>query len=95
MIGFSGFSPAGKPPVYNYVRSMETFTHHRLYVLDDHGPVDRRCSYYLGTPPHYVRDDVEALIREQIKILGHPRTVSFGSSKGGWAALYFWVPTRF
>lgn len=89
LIGFSGFSPPGRPPVYNYVRTLEGVDCHRLYVLDDHGPPERQCSYYLGRPPHYVRDGVEDLIRETIDALGVSRTIAFGTSKGGWAALYF------
>lgn len=94
-VGFSAIPAQGKPPAYNLVRTLRPVDHiHRLWILDDIGPeVDGGpvgC-YYLGRNRTF---DVPAAVTELVDAaagrFGVPRAniVSFGSSKGGTAALW-------
>lgn len=44
IIVFSAFQAIGRPPAYNYIRTLEEFGCNKLFILDDFGS---RASYYL------------------------------------------------
>lgn len=90
MIIFSAFS-ASKKPEYNYYRTVQNVNINKLFILDNYG---ERGSYYLG---HFLEGKVEqsiiALVESILKEHGIEKdnVLCLGSSKGGWAALYYGI----
>ena len=94
LVAFSAVHEPDKPPRYYFHRALRAIPCHRLFVLDDHGPDEplRRPSWYLGhNRSTDVPDAIERLVADTAEELGvdRRRVVTCGSSKGGWAALYF------
>lgn len=93
LVGFSGAPRPNQPPRYHSHKITGGLSWHRLFLLDDQGPVERPgSSWYLGRHPgHAFRDAVDALIERTIREFDVKRShvVTLGSSMGGWAALYF------
>lgn len=86
IIVFSGFD---NPPKYRYTLSLRGFDCNQLFILDDYG--GRGC-YYLGKNPEFlVEKSVSSLINEIInnEDIKKENVICAGSSKGGWAALYY------
>ncbi|GLF89974.1 hypothetical protein Saga11_12330 [Bacillus safensis] len=84
---FSGFSTEGKPPLYNYIRTLEGFTCNTLFILDDFGC---RGSYYLCKQRDFsIERSVISLIHTIAKEHSVKKIISCGSSKGGYASLYY------
>lgn len=90
---FSGFPIAGKPPVYNYIRTLNDIDCHKLFILDNHNDNHySKATYYLGkNRSHDVEMSVVALITKVANENNIPREriVICGSSKGAFAALYY------
>jgi hypothetical protein len=93
-VGFSGMHPEDKQPRYYTHKAVSDMACHRVFVLDDHGPrtpLPRPC-WYLGRHRRFdVADsvcDLLAALAEELEV-ERERTVTFGGSKGAWAALYF------
>jgi len=91
IIVFSAFNPVGAPPAYNYTRTLQPFDINKLFILDDYG--ERGC-YYLGKNRVF---DVETSVSKLISWISETNNISkeniiaCGSSKGGFAALYFGI----
>lgn len=98
LITFSGFSRKGMGARYNYVRSFENLKANKLYILDNYGPDDVEGSYYLGkNGDFFIARAVEELI-EKIQSKHHIKgenIITAGSSKGGYAAIYFALKKNF
>lgn len=95
LVIFSAFPKTGHPPVYNYVRTLSSITCNKLFILDEYGP---SASYYLGENRVFdFEESVIALIGDVCEELGteSEQVISMGSSKGGFAALYFAVKYGF
>lgn len=95
LVIFSGFSLPGQPPMYNYIRTLNSMNCYKLFILDNYGP--RGC-YYLGCNKNfYVASSAFYLISNLAR--GHnirfQNIITAGSSKGGYAALYFGFKYRF
>lgn len=74
---------------YNYNRTLKNIKVNKLFILDDFGN-DSRGSYYLGKKNMVnIEDCVRELIFKVKKELNIKRSIYVGSSKGGYAALYF------
>ncbi|MCP1126082.1 Two component regulator three Y domain-containing protein [Bacillus sp. 3103sda1] len=87
VIVFSGIPPIGHPPTYNYGRTLSDFDCNKLFILDDFGC---RASYYLCKNRDYaIERSVISLINHIIEENGITNVVTCGSSKGGYAALYY------
>lgn len=92
---FSGFNPKGTRPAYNYIRTLLNLDINKLYILDDQG---ERGSYYLGQDRRF---DVEASVSSLITYIAnnnsilHQNIICCGSSKGGYAALYYSIKYGF
>lgn len=90
IVGFQGIS---RTPSYNYVRSLKDVSASRLYIKDDYGSdLDTQSSYYLGENKKFdISDKVIQLIEKTRKSLrvSKENVICVGSSKGGYAALYF------
>ncbi|WP_062108573.1 hypothetical protein [Bacillus niameyensis] len=93
VIVFSAFQAEGKPANYNYVRTLEEFDCNKLYILDDFGEAP---SYYLCNSREFsIERSVIALIRKIVKENEISKIISSGSSKGGFAALYYGIKYGF
>lgn len=92
---FSAFNPPGTQPGYSYIRTLEHLDCNKLFILDNHG--ERGC-YYLGENKDLsVEASVAALITHianQNRIPAR-NIITCGSSKGGYAALYFGIKYGF
>ncbi|QIZ66044.1 accessory Sec system protein Asp2 [Geobacillus subterraneus] len=92
LIIFSAFPAANQSARYNYVTSFKNIKCNKLFILDNFGPNKRGGSYYLGKNRNFfVERAVNGLVSEIVSKLGitYKDVVSCGSSKGGYAALYF------
>lgn len=92
MVIFSGFQPHNSKPRYNYVLKFHNIKCNKLYILDDFGVSKYLGSYYLGkNRDFFIERSVYRLI-EEIREQNNIETnniFTLGSSKGGFAALYF------
>lgn len=91
IIVFSGFTRIGLKARYNYNRTLQHVKVNKLFILDDFG-YDERGAYYLGHNMDFkIQDSVAELIQTIKQKLAIERTIYTGTSKGGYAALYFGV----
>lgn len=90
LVVFSAFPPHGKNAAYNYVLRFNDMKCNKLYILDDFGP-DNRGSYYLGNRDLSIAEAVTELITRLSSEynIKNKDIITLGSSKGGYAALYF------
>ncbi|PFO80421.1 hypothetical protein COJ77_18345 [Bacillus cereus] len=85
---FSAMSPKYNF-VFNYMKSLQEAPVNKLFILDDFGD---QGSYYLGNQrDHTIETGVASLIQYIMAKYGipHKNVTTIGSSKGGYAALYF------
>lgn len=95
VIVFSGFPASGKAAAYNYISTLKKTKMNKLFILDDFG-VDKRGAYYLGENGDYsIEKATSSLINYIIKKYNIKKISSAGSSKGGFAALYFGFKHKF
>ncbi|MGN7946720.1 Two component regulator three Y domain-containing protein [Bacillus sp. 22446] len=93
VIVFSAFQKIGSPPSYNYVRTIEEFDCNKLFILDDFGA---RASYYLCENRDFsIERSVIKLIKKIIGENDIKTVISAGSSKGGYAAMYYGIKYGF
>lgn len=87
VVVFSGFSAAGEPAKFNYLRTLAGKAVNKLFILDDFG-YQNRGSYYLtgreGAGP--LQEEICSLIEACRK---GKTLIMAGSSKGGSAALLY------
>lgn len=89
IVVFTACTKVGQPARYNYVRTLDKYKCNKIFILDDFG-FDNRGAYYLGKNKDFaIQNDVELLIHKVIKDLNVKRSIFVGSSKGGYAAMYF------
>lgn len=89
IVVFTACTKVGQPARYNYVRTLDKYKCNKIFILDDFG-FDNRGAYYLGKNKDFaIQNDVELLINKVIKDLNVKRSIFVGSSKGGYAAMYF------
>lgn len=95
VVVFSGFNPKGTSPAYNYIRTLQSLQVNKLFILDDYG--ERGC-YYLGKNRLF---DIESSVVSLITLIAnensvpHENIICCGSSKGGYASLYFGIKYGF
>lgn len=93
IIVFSAFPAMGKNPRYNYVNTLSTYDCNKLFILDDFGC---RASYYLCENRDFsIERSVTELINWIIQENDIKNIMSCGSSKGGYAALYYGIKYGF
>ncbi len=86
---FSGCTRIGLKARYNYNRTLKNIKANKLFILDDFG-YDQRGAYYLGHNMDFkIQEVVKELIYKIQKDLNTDKTLYIGSSKGGYASLYF------
>lgn len=99
VVVFSGFPSQGNPPAYNYIRSLDDIDTNKLYILDDYNHTHPSgATYYLGSKrDNSVEMSVVSLITKVANELGinHKNIITVGSSKGGFASLYFGLKYSF
>lgn len=91
LVVFSAFPGKNDTAHYNYITSFKALQCSKLYILDNFGP-DGRGSYYLGENRNfYIEKAVNELIVGLVSKLHITLkdVIACGSSKGGYAALYF------
>ncbi|MFJ8266845.1 hypothetical protein [Peribacillus asahii] len=87
IVSFSGFSPGGAR--YNYVKTLKKTNINKLFILDNFG-FDRFGSYYIGRNSHFNEEKATIDLINKIKKENKVKKVIFiGTSKGGYASLYF------
>lgn len=93
VVVFQGIKEVGRKSYYNYIKTLHSVEAPRLYIKDDYGSDQAtQSSYYLGpNKDHYIAKNVLELIERKRKKLDIPKNkvICAGSSKGGFAALYF------
>lgn len=91
LVIFSAYPGEGQKARYNYVVKFRNLRTSRLYILDDFGPKEKGA-YYLGANKEfYIEKAVHDLI-EKVRTdlqVDKDNVVTCGSSKGGYAAIYF------
>lgn len=85
----SGIPRPGLKARYNYNRTLKNFKVNKLFILDDFG-YDQRGAFYLGKNKDFkIQKSVKELISKTQKDLNINNTIYVGSSKGGFASIYF------
>lgn len=93
IIIFSSFQKKNQRPRYNYMRTIDEFHCNKLFILDDFGA---RASYYLCENRDFsIERSIVTLINKVIKENNIKTVVTAGSSKGGYAALYYGIKYGF
>lgn len=88
---FSGIPRPGVKARYNYMRTLKNIKANKLFILDDFG-YDQRGAYYLGKDKQFeVEKATKKLIATVKNNLDIDKTFYVGSSKGGYAALFYGV----
>lgn len=91
IISFSGFPGEGNKAKYNYIKTLSKVSKNQIFILDDFG-FQSAGSYYLGEKGEYFLENViEELIQSIKKSLGIKKIYTIGSSKGGWASIYYGI----
>lgn len=94
LIVFTSCTNPGQKARYNYIKTLDNFTCNKLFILDDFG-FDGRGAYYLGHNKDFtIEKDVHSLLLHIINKLNIEKKFFIGSSKGGYAALYFGLPFK-
>ncbi len=87
IVSFSGFSPGGAK--YNYVKTLNGINTNKLFILDNFG-FDHCGSYYIGSNNRFNEEKATIeLIRKIKKANNIKKLIFIGTSKGGYASLYF------
>ncbi|WP_088816296.1 MULTISPECIES: accessory Sec system protein Asp2 [Listeria] len=89
VIVFSAFSRPGIPATYNYMATTKEIPADRLFILDDFG-YNKQGGYYLfhegsRAPEQAVTELIEHVMERE----KYRQIVCVGTSKGGYAALYY------
>ncbi len=94
LIILSGCTRTGIKARYNYVRTLKDVSINKLFILDNQGS-DGRGIFYLGKDNKFdTAESVKKLIYKVIKDLNIKDLYFCGSSKGGYASLYFGLQMR-
>lgn len=86
---FSSCTRVGIKARYNYMNTLRNQKYNKLFILDDYGD-DGRGVYYLGQNKDFsLADGVSELIKKVESERKTKESIYVGSSKGGYAAMYF------
>lgn len=89
LIVFTACTKLGQKARYNYIKTLDKFKCNKLFILDNFG-FDGRGAYYLGKDNDFdIEKDVHSLISYIITKFNIKNKIFIGSSKGGYASLYF------
>lgn len=89
IVVLSGIPRQGLKARYNYGRTLRNIKANKLFILDDFG-YDQRGAFYLGKNKDFkIQEAVKELISKVKCDLCIDKTFYVGSSKGGFASLYF------
>lgn len=91
IVVFSGIPRPGIKARYNYGSTLSSVKANKLFILDDFG-YDQRGAYYLGKDKDFkIQEATKELIKKVKSNLNIKKAIYCGSSKGGWASLYFGI----
>lgn len=86
---FSAFPREGMKATYNYLKTLGNYKANKLFILDDYGH-EHRGAYYLAEQGDFrIEVAIDELIEKMRRNLKPKKTVFIGTSKGGFAALYY------
>ncbi|MDG4658485.1 hypothetical protein P6P90_16460 [Ectobacillus antri] len=89
IVVFSACTKIGVKGRYNYIRTIKSMNCNKLFILDDFG-YDSRGLFYLGENNKFeVATAVKELISQIANKYNINQRIYVGSSKGGYASLYF------
>ncbi|MBC1473824.1 Two component regulator three Y domain-containing protein [Listeria grandensis] len=89
IIIFSAFPRTGMKATYNYLRTLKDIRANKLFILDNFG-FDKRGAYYLAENGDFkIMEAVENIIDTFKTKLQSEKMIFVGTSKGGFASLYF------
>lgn len=88
---FSGFPGNKESARYNYRRTLKNINFNKLFILDDFGYENRGSYYICENNDFFIEDGVISLINRVKAELDIKETIFLGSSKGGYASLYFGI----
>ncbi|WP_087973578.1 accessory Sec system protein Asp2 [Oceanobacillus rekensis] len=93
IVVFQGIKDLNRTTYYNYIKTLKDFNEPRLFIKDDYGTDENtQTSYYLGPNKTFtIAEKVLNLIENARTTLNISKNnvICAGSSKGGYAALYF------
>lgn len=93
-VTFSGFPNKNSTAKYNYMRTLKQYEVNKLFILDDVG-YGKKGSYYLGeNGDYFLEEEIISLIDRIKKKYNLTETCALGTSKGGWAALYYGIKLK-
>lgn len=91
IISFSGFPGEGNKAKYNYIRTLSKVKKNQIFILDSFG-FQSAGSYYLGeNGDYFLENAIIVLIQNIKKSLEIKKIYTIGSSKGGWASIYYGI----
>ena len=93
LVVFSGFPGKGRKAVYNYIMTFRNLKCNKLYILDNFG-FDKRGAYYLGHNRDFFIERATTELIQRVLVENNilrEDVITVGSSKGGFAAVYFAV----
>lgn len=91
---FSAFPRTGMKATYNYLRTLKDIDAHKLFILDNFG-FEQRGAYYLAEKGDFkLSTAVESIINEVQGKLKSEKMIFVGTSKGGFASLYFGIKMK-
>ncbi|MBC1457390.1 accessory Sec system protein Asp2 [Listeria newyorkensis] len=94
LVIFSAFPRTGMKATYNYLRTLKDVDAHKLFILDNFG-FQQRGAYYLAENGDFkIRTAVESIIADVQNKLKSKNTIFIGTSKGGFASLYFGIKMK-
>lgn len=89
VVVFSSCTRPGIKARYNYNRTLSDITANKLFILDNYGD-DGRGVFYLGCNNDFkIENAVRELIKKVFNETNSDEITYIGSSKGGYAALFF------
>lgn len=88
---FSGFPNKNESARYNYRRTLNNIKFNKLFILDDFGYENRGSYYICENNDFFVEEGIASLINFVKEKLNVKETIFLGSSKGGYASLYFGI----
>jgi hypothetical protein len=94
VIVFSGFPSRKRKASYNMIKTLGNVEVNKLFILDDFG-YEKRGAYYLGeNGEFFIPPIITELIEKVKKEKGIKKVYCMGSSKGGYASLYYGLKVK-
>lgn len=87
IVVFSGMSKDRAK--YNYINILTKYRSDKVYFLDDFGEEKLGAYYLCVNKDYYVENGIDRVLDDVIRKNSYKQVFFVGSSKGGWASLYY------